>query len=301
MWFFLALASALLLGVYDVFKKASLNNNAVLPVLMISITSSAIIFVPLWILSSTNYLTSDHALFIPDITGKEHLQVLLKSIIVLTSWIFSFFALKNLPITIVAPIRATGPLWTLLGAIVIFSEQLNTFQWIGIITTLTFFYLFSTTGKTEGISFKNNKWFWFIILATISGAASGLYDKHLLHRVDRLAVQCWFSIYQILLMLPIILLLWWPKRKTSTPFNFRWTIPLIGITLVLADYLYFKAVSQSDALISVISAIRRGGVIIAFAFGALLFKEQNIKKKAYFLTGILIGIAILIYGSTLPR
>ncbi|MCU4155726.1 EamA family transporter [Carboxylicivirga sp. A043] len=299
MWFYLALSSALLLGVYDVFKKASLNNNAVLPVLMISIMSSALLFIPLWLLSVNNYITAEHELFIPNITINEHLQILLKSVIVLISWIFSFFALKHLPITIVAPIRATGPLWTLIGAILIFSEQLNTYQWIGIITTLSFFYLFSTTGKTEGISFKNNKWFWFIILATISGAASGLYDKHLLHRVDRLAVQCWFSIYQTLLMIPIILLLWWPNRKTSTPFSFRWTIPLIGITLILADFIYFKAVSQSDALISVISAIRRGGVIIAFTFGAIVFKEQNIKKKAYYLTGILIGIAVLIYGSTL--
>ncbi|WP_430815580.1 EamA family transporter [Carboxylicivirga sp. RSCT41] len=299
MWFYLALSSALLLGIYDVFKKASLNNNAVLPVLMVSITSSAVMFIPLLLLSSNKVLTAEHELFIPDITLNEHLQVLLKSIIVLTSWIFSFFALKHLSITIVTPIRATGPLWTLLGAIVIFSEQLNPIQWTGIIITLSFFYLFSTTGKTEGISFKNNKWFWFIIIATISGAASGLYDKHLLHKVDRLAVQCWFSIYQSFLMLPIILLLWWPKRETSTTFKFRWTIPLIGITLVLADYIYFKAVSQSDALISVISAIRRGGVIIAFTFGAILFKEQNIKKKAFFLTGILIGIALLIYGSTL--
>ena len=297
MWFYLALISALILGIYDVFKKMSLNNNAVLPVLMISISTSAALFIPLLFLSQFKVLPSHHYLYIPPITLKEHFQIIIKSIIVLGSWIFSFFALKNLPITIVTPIRSSGPLWTLLGAIVIFSEQLNYIQWIGIIVTLLFFYLFSTTGKAEGIQFRSNKWVWFIIFATLWGAASGLYDKYLLHRVNRLAVQCWFSIYQACLMVPIILLLWWPKRKSSTQFEFRWSIPLIGLSLVIADFIYFSAVSQDDALISVISAIRRGGVIIAFAIGAIVFKEKNIVKKGIFLAGILIGIGLLIIGS----
>ncbi|MBK3516842.1 DMT family transporter [Carboxylicivirga marina] len=297
MWFYLAFSSAMLLGIYDVFKKMSLNNNAVLPVLMLSISTSALIFIPFILLSNYNIIGHEHWLHIPKLNATQHLQVVLKSVIVLTSWIFSFFALKHLPITIVTPIRATGPLWTLLGALVIFSEQLNGLQWIGIATTLLFFYLFSTTGKTEGISFISNKWFWFIILATLSGAVSGLYDKYLLQQLDRMAIQAWFSIYQWFLMIPIVAFLWWPSRKKSTPFSFRWTIPLIGIMLVLADYLYFKALSQTDALISVISAIRRGGVIIAFTFGAIVFKEQNIKKKSLYLLGILAGISILLFSS----
>ncbi|WP_439183474.1 EamA family transporter [Carboxylicivirga taeanensis] len=299
MWFHLALFSAILLGFYDVLKKVSLNHNAVLPVLMVSICSAAAIFLPLIILSKAALIATDSPVYITSITSKQHFQILLKSVIVLTSWIFSFFALKHLPITFVAPIRATGPLWTLLGAILLFSEQLNGLQWLGIITTLLFFYHFTTIGKSEGFSIKTNKWVWCIIIATLSGAASGLYDKHLLQNINRLAVQSWFSIYQAMLMIPIILLIWWPNKKNSTPFSFRWSIPFIGITLVFADYLYFKAVSDADALISVISAIRRGGVIIAFTTGALIFNELNIKKKAINLLGISIGIALLIYGSSI--
>lgn len=298
MWFYLALASAALLGIYDVFKKISLNNNAVLPVLMISILSAAIAFIPLIVLSHLNIIDSSQTLYIPTITLAEHIQILIKSIIVLTSWVFSFYALKHLPITIVAPIRATGPLWTLLGAIIIFTEQLNAYQWIGIAITLFFFFKFATVGKNEGIYLTNNKWFWFIIIATLSGAASGLYDKHLLRNIDRMAVQSWFSIYQVMLMLPLTMLLWWPKRKSSKPFTFRWTIPLIGIALVLADYFYFKALSEPNSLISVISAIRRGGVVIAFTFGATLFHEKNIKQKSIYLLGISIGIGFLIFGSS---
>lgn len=297
MWFYLALLSAFFLGIYDILKKTSLNNNAVLPVLMLSISTSALICVPIILLSKFGIINSHHLLYTPEISKIEHFQIFLKSIIVLSSWIFSFFALKHLPITIVTPIRATGPLWTLIGAILIFSEKLNTLQWLGILVTLLFFYLFSTTGKKEGLKLKSNKWFWFIILATLTGAVSGLYDKHLMQSINRMAVQTWFSIYQVALMVPIILILWWPKRKTSTPFTFRWSIPLVGIVLLIADFVYFYALSNPDALISVISSLRRGSVIIAFSIGAILFREKNIKQKSFYLAGIITGIALLLLGS----
>jgi len=297
MWFLYALVSALFLGIYDVLKKVSVNNNAVFPVLLISTASSAILFMPLFILSQTGYLSDGHLLFIPQANLNTHLLILAKAVLVLTSWIFSFFALKHLPLTVVSPIRATGPLWTLIGAILIFGEQLNGFQWLGLTITLVFFYLFSTTGKLEGLSLKNNRWFWFIILATLTGAASGLYDKYLMTNLDRMAVQSWFSVYQFALMVPVVFLIWHPQRSKHTPFQFRWSIPLVGILLVIADFAYFYALSHPEALISIISALRRGSVIIAFAFGAFLFKEKNIKQKAIYLGGILTGILFLVLGS----
>ncbi len=297
MWFYLALTSALFLGFYDIFKKTSVQNNAVLPVLLLSTTTSAAIFIPIILFSKFNYWDKEFILYTPNIPIETHLLVFIKATIVLLSWIFSFFALKHLPITFVSPIRATGPMWTLMGAIVIFKEQLNTFQWIGIATTLSFFWLFSTTGKLEGIHIRKNKWVWFIILGTLIGAISGLYDKFLIRNINRMAVQAWFSIYQALIMIPIILFIWWPQRKSSTPFTWRWSIPLIGIFLVIADFAYFYALTHPESMISIISALRRGSVVIAFGVGAILFKEKNIQKKSLYLLGILTGIAILIYGS----
>lgn len=297
MWFLYALISALFLGIYDVLKKVSVNNNAVFPTLLISTATSALLFVPIFAISRLGIIDANHLLYIPKANLHVHLLILAKAVLVLTSWVFSFFAIKHLPLTVVSPIRATGPLWTLIGAIIIFGEQLNYLQWLGIIVTLVFFYLFSTIGKLEGISFRNNRWFWFIILATLTGAASGLYDKYLMHNLNRMAVQSWFSVYQALIMVPIVLLIWYPKRKKNSPFVFRWSIPLVGIMLVIADFAYFYALSHPEALISIISALRRGSVIIAFIFGAILFKEKNIKRKSIYLGGILTGILFLVLGS----
>ncbi len=298
MWGFWGVVSAVLLGFYDVLKKWSLNGNSVLPTLLIAVSTSALLFFPILIGSKyfPDFFSSVH-LYARPITFNEHILIFIKSIIVVSSWILAFFAVKNLPITIVAPIRATAPLWTLIGALIIFSEKLNPLQWLGLLITLIFFFLFSTTGKLEGINFTKNKWIYFIIGATFLGSTSALYDKFIIRAIDRLAVQAWFSVYQMLIMLPVTALLWYPKRKKYTPFQWRWTIPLIGITLVLTDYFYFYALTFPDALISVLSGIRRSGVVIAFAIGAVLFKDKNIGRKALFLTGIIIGVMLMAFGS----
>ncbi len=297
MWWLLALFSAIFLGLYDVVKKVSVNNNAVLPVLLFSSVSGAIIYIPLLFLSRYHILDPSQLLFVPEISWADHGKLFIKSAIVTTSWIFSFFALKHLPLTIVSPIRATGPLWTLMGALVIFSERLTAMQWIGITITLSFFYMFSIAGKTEGISFRKNKWIAFIILGTLFGAVSGLYDKYLMKEMNPVAVQCYFTFYQVVIFTPLVLILWWPNRKKSSPFKWRWSIPFIGIFLIIADLFYFFALHIPESMISIVSALRRGSVIIAFAFGAYLFKEKNIKTKALYLLGILAGIAMLIFGT----
>ena len=255
MWALSGLLSALFLGIYDIFKKTSLNTNAVIPVLFFSTLTSTIIFLPV-VLGSQFYpeTFTKIGLFSPSLSLVEHLQVVLKSVIVVSSWIMAFFAVKNLPVTIFAPIRSTGPLWTLIGALIIFQERLNILQWVGVILTLMFFYLFSTAGKLEGIEFRRNKWIYLIIGATILGAISSLYDKFIISHVNRIAVQAWFSFYQVAILLPVLAILWYPNRKKTTKFQWRWTIPLIGVTLVIADFLYFYALSFDGSMISMISA-----------------------------------------------
>ena len=298
MWALAGLLSAFFLGIYDVFKKTSLNGNAVIPVLFFSTVTSSVIFLPV-VIGSQFYpdFFSHIGLYSPTLSFTEHLQVLLKAFIVVSSWILAFFAIKHLPVTIYAPIRSTSPLWTLIGALIIFQERLNYLQWIGVTLTLLFFYLFSTAGKREGIEFRKNKWILLIIGATILGSISGLYDKFIISRIDRIAVQAWFSFYQVAILLPVLGFLWYPKRKKNTPFKWRWAIPLIGATLVIADFLYFYALSLEGSMISMIAALRRSAVLVTFVLGALLFKEQNLKQKGIYLLGILAGILLITLGS----
>ena len=299
MWLLLAFCSAALLGFYDVFKKKSLSNNAVLPVLALNTLFSSIIFIPFILLSHfAPQMLQDSIFYVPDSGGwEEHKFILLKSFIVLSSWAFGYFGMKHLPLTIVGPINATRPVMTLVGAMLIFGERLNLYQWIGVFMAVISFFMLSRSGKKEGIDFKHDRWIWFVVLAAVLGAVSGLYDKYLMGRFNNMQVQAWYNIYQLFMMGGVLMFLWWPKRKTSTPFRWDWCIILISVFLSAADFVYFYALSMEDSMISIVSMVRRGSVVVSFLFGAMMFHEKNLRSKAIDLLLVLIGMFFLYLGS----
>ena len=289
MWWLLSFASAALLGCYDSFKKISLKDNAVIPVLFFNTLISTVLLLPLLI--RTGF-------------GSWEVQrwIVLKSAIVLSSWLAGYYAMKHLPLTLVGPINATRPVLVLLGAVLLFGQRLNLLQSIGVGLPILAYFLMRISGKKEGIVFHRNKWIFCLIFAVLMGAVSGLYDKYLMSPdrglgMDRLQVLSWFMFYQTLMMLPLLLFVWMPRREQSTPFRWQWSIPLISVFLVSADFLYFQALSQPGALIAVISMIRRGSAVVSFLIGAFFLKEQNIKSKAFDLALLLLSMVFLYLGS----
>lgn len=300
MWLLLAFCSAALLGFYDVFKKKSLANNAVLPVLGLNTLFSSLIFLPFILIS---YLKPEWLaqtlFFVPRAGWEVHKFIILKSLIVLSSWTFGYFGMKHLPLTIVGPINATRPVMTLVGALLIFGERLNVYQWIGVLLAIVSFFMLSRSGKKDGIDFQHNKWIWFVVLAAVLGAVSGLYDKYLMKQFNNMVVQSWYNIYQLFLMGGVLMFLWLPRRKTTTPFRWDWCIILISVFLSAADFVYFYALSMDGSMISIVSMVRRGSVIVSFLFGAMVFREKNLKSKAIDLVLVLIGMVFLYLGNVL--
>ena len=297
MWALLAFASAVLLGCYDFFKKVSLKDNSVLAVLFLNTLFSTLIFLPFILLSGGGYI-SEGLLYVPSAGVEAHLLLMLKAVIVLSSWLCGYIGIKHLPITIVSPIQATRPVLVLLGALMLFGEQLNVYQWIGVLTAIVSFFLLSRSGKREGINFAHNRWILFVVMAAILGAASALYDKFLMRTLEPMFVQSWFNIYQCILMGVIVLLMnALSAKQRSKRFVWRWSIPMISLFLAVADFCYFSALAEEGALIAVVSMIRRGSVVVAFAFGALLLHEKNLKSKAVDLVLIMIGLFFLYLGS----
>lgn len=297
MWVALAFLSAFLLGCYEVNKKISLNGNAVLPVLFFNTLVSSLIFLPFVLLSFYTPWLDGTMVYVPRVSAGEHLAVFIKAVIVLTSWIFGYFALKHLPLTLSGPIKATQPVLTLVGAMLIFGERLNAWQWAGVLLAISSFYLLSFSGKKEGIRFTHNKWIFFTVLSVLTGSLSGLYDKYLMRHLDVMTVQVWFNVYQCAIMLLILLLLWYPRRRQTTPFTWRWNILLISVFLCIADWVYFYALTFPDSMISIISMIRRSNVLVTFAAGAFFFHEKNLKNKAVDLFLVLLGMICLYLGT----
>ena len=288
MWLAFALLSAALLGFYDVCKKYSLRDNAVIPILFLNTLFCSIIFLPF-------------AFKTPFGGWEMQRYIVLKAFIVLSSWLLGYIGIKNLPITIIGPINATRPVMVLVGALLIFGERLNIWQWAGVVLAILSFFLLSRSGKKEGIDFKHNRWILCTVGAAVLGAISGLYDKYLMATegglgLPRLTVQCWYNFYQCIMMGIMLLLLWWPTRKGSTPFKWRWSILFISIFLSIADYVYFYSLSLDGAMISVVSMVRRSSVLVSFILGALLFHEKNLRSKAIDLALVLLSMVLLWLG-----
>jgi len=304
MWLLLAFMSAALLGVYDSLKKKALKNNAVIPILFLNTLFSSLIFVPFIVLSSKTHLL-DGTPFLVATGGWEcHKYIVLKAIIVLSSWVLGYFGMKHLPLTIVGPINATRPVMVLIGALLVFGERLNMWQWIGVSLAIISFLLLSRSGKKEGIDFKHDQWIYMIVGAAVLGAISGLYDKYLMAPIekggvglDRMMVQSWYNIYQCIMMFVMLMLLWCPKRKENTPFHWDWAIIGVSIFLSIADFAYFFALSLPEAMISIVSMVRRGSVVVSFLCGAAFFHEKNLKAKALDLALVLLGMLFLYIGS----
>lgn len=298
MWLTLAFTSAALLGLYDVAKKRALTDNAVLRVLLLNTLFSSLLFAPVIVAAECGLGWFDGTL-LESVPGDAHAHALvaLKSAIVLVSWVFGYFAMKHLPLTIVGPINATRPVMVLVGAMLLFGERLNGYQWVGVALALLSLFLLSRSGRREGVDFAHNVWILCIAAAAVMGAVSGLYDKYIMARLDPVFVQSWYNFYQLLMMGTVVGLLWWPRRRTTTPFHWSWAIPLISIFLSLADFAYLTALGEEGAMISVVSMVRRGSVVVSFCCGALLFHERNLRAKALDLLFILVGMFFLWLGS----
>ncbi len=294
MWILLALISAFGLGCYDVFKKLSVRGNNVLIVLMLNTLFGALFMSPVIVaglLEGSSGLGN---------TLRGHMLILLKAMIVLSSWLLGYFAIKHLPLTIQGPINATRPVIVLVGALVIFGERLNLLQWCGVTMGIGSLYLISRIGAGEGFSFKHSRWLWMAVGATLLGAVSALFDKYLLRFYQPLEVQSWYSLYQCVIMVSAIVVM---RRLApgaagvSSRFVWRWTIPCISLFLTSADLAYFYALSLDGAMIAVVSMIRRGSVLVPFLYGVLVLHEKNVRMKTFDLMLLMVGLALLVIGS----
>lgn len=293
-WLLLTLASAFLLGLYDYFKKVALHDNAVMPVLFGSVAAGALVWLPFVIWSAVSPDTLPTAfLDVSGISLHDHLLLFLKAAIVGSSWLCGYYGIKSLPLSIATPIRATGPFWTILLAVVLLRESPTPKQWLGVAVILASFFAFTLVGRREGIHFHRDKSVFFMIGATLLGAASALYDKFLLQSADLAPsqVQAWFTIYTTVILVPPLAL--WLRLRNRHAFHWHWAIPVIGVTLLAADILYFTAIAQPDALISLISPVRRTSVIVSFLLGIFLFREKHVRSKAACIGGIITGVILL--------
>jgi len=300
-WLWAAVGSALLLGLYDVAKKSALQRNGVLDVLLWSTVVSTLPFSPLIISSLAGWHLAEGTMFEMNRgTSSNHLQIMVKAFLVTLSWISGFLGLKHLPITTVGIIKASRPVFVILGCILIFGERLNFCQWAGVVTAMTALYLLGRSSRREGIDFKRNKWVFCMAASVLFGVMSALFDKYIMREMDAIFVQGWCNLYISFFMAAIVICIRAFKGRGGAilpAFRWDWTIVVIALFITVADFLYFYSLSCSDSLLSVISILRRSSVVVTFLFGAVMFHEKNLWAKGLETLLLLFGMALLLFGS----
>ncbi|MCQ2184399.1 MAG: DMT family transporter [Bacteroidales bacterium] len=286
MWVAYTILSAVLLGFYDVAKKRALRSNDVLWVLLVSCAFTALMLCP-WLEKGP---------------ASHHLQLVCKAALVTASWIGGLVGMKYLPLTTVSTLKASRPMFVVLFSLLLFGERLNLWQSIGVLVVLLSIFLLSRSSRAEGVRFSHNKGVAAMTVSILAGVASALFDKYIMGHMEPLFVQSWTNIY-ITALLGIIIGIKYIAQKycgreyAPRPFKWDWYLPLIAVLITAADFLYFYALSLDGALLSVISLIRRGSVVVVFICGALLFHEHRIKEKAAVLGLMLAGVTLLMVGS----
>ena len=299
MWVVLSLTSAVLLGFYDIFKKQTVVGNAIIPVLFYSTMISALLFLPFILLSQFKPFIFTGSfmekLFIDPLTLQQHLLIIGKTAIIVFSWMFSYSAMKNLPITVVGPVNQLRPAISVVLLFLIFQEKLTLVQWFGVVLALVSFYLMNRSGKLEGIVFRSNKWVYMLLGSAVLVAFSGVYDKFLLSKesISPATIQAWYTIYDFVMMAILFFLVWYPHRAKH-PFEWRWGIVGMAVFVTLADVIYLTGLGQEAAVVVIIPLILYGvRLLVSFVYGIFGFKEKNIRSKIIPLLMVLAALVCL--------
>ena len=290
-WASWVLASAVLLALYDLAKKASVGANAVLPVLLASTVFGFAAY-------AAGLLATGHFRALGAVSGAAVSLGLAKSAIVGTSWVFTFCALRTLPITIATPIRASAPALVLLIAVPLYGETPSPLQGVGMAAVFAGYFAFSWAGRHEGIDFFRSRAVWCAIAGAVLSAVSSIWDKYVF-QVRAMPVEQVQLVFQAGLVAFYALALAASRalRLGRDAFEWRWTIPLVGILLAGADWLYFKGVAHPGSPISAASLMRRLSVVLTFLLGARFFHETNLVRKGIALAAIVAGVSLLCLAS----
>ena len=321
MWSILAVFSAILLGLYDVAKKTALKKNGVLTVLLVATALSTLFLAPFFRLGPAS----------------GFLRLGLKAVLVTASWISGMIGLKMLPLTTVSTIKGSRPVFVVLFSIILFGEHLNWMQWSGIALALVALWLLGRTSRADGTVKARRTGFIWMGVSVVTGVVSALYDKYIMKGMEPLFVQSWTNLFITVILGLCILVHRLsvrlaggaspdfaslipptpdgagpsrsrshgrlrsgeapPADLTAPAFQWDWTLVLVAVLITGADALYFFALKQPNALLSVISVVRRASVLVTFILGAIIFKEGNLRAKSLNMLLMAAGVALLLLGS----
>lgn len=285
MWMWLVLLYGVFKGFREIVKKKALEKNSTIEVLFLYTLLAFLTVLP----DAKNAFGME---------PKYYFYIALKSFVIFLAWMFSFKAIKKMPISLYGVLDLSRVLFATLLGVVVLQEVLGVFQMIGLaLVSMGLLLLKYKPGARAGKLAESgeNVDIKLVVIAFAScmlNAVSGLMDKILMKDISSSQLQFWYMLFLVLMYLAFIFVTRTPVRMGSVLKNY-W-IWILSILFVIADRALFVANGMADSRITVMTLIKQSGCIVTILAGRFIFHEKNTGHKLVCAAIIIAGIVIAV-------
>ena len=297
LWIWLTLLYGVIKGTREIIKKKSMEKNTILEVLFVYTLLSFLMVTP--------GVTKAGGVDAPTM-----FWIAVKSFVIFVAWIFSFKAIKKMPISLYGLLDLSRVIFSTLMGVIFLREAMSFWQTVGLVFVCAglLLYRYQTGGKclfrkkngsdelltkepAEKVGFKI---VCFALLSCLLNGVSGTMDKVLMLKVSSTQLQFWYMLFLVLFYLVYIVVTKTKIRLRSALKNY-W-IWILSLIFVIGDKALFIANQSADSKVTIMTLLKQAGCIVTILAGKFIFKEKNIGYKLFcagvIITGIILSVAM---------
>ena len=228
-----------------------------------------------------------------------YFYIALKSFVIFLAWMFSFRAIKKMPISLYGVLDLSRVLFATLLGVIVLQEILGPFQFLGLLLVsagLLFLKYHPGNGKAGALKNGDTVPVRYVVMAFAScllNAVSGLLDKILMRDINSSQLQFWYLLFLTLFYLFFILFGRMSVNWGSAVRN-QW-VWLLSLLIVIADRALFVANGMEGSRITVMTLLKQAGCVVTILAGRFLFHEKDTTHKlvcaAIIIAGIVAAVA----------
>lgn len=288
MWMWLVLLYGVIKGIREIVKKKALQKNSTIEVLFLYTLLAFMIVLP----DAKNAM---------GLEMKYYFFIGLKSSVIFLAWMFSFKAIKKMPISLYGVLDLSRVLFATMLGVIVLQEALGAFQVIGLVLVSAGLLLLKYRPEKKALTGqdavrerdKEKVDVKIVIMAFASclfNAVSGLLDKLLMKDINSSQLQFWYLLFLALLYFLFIL-------ATRTKIQFfsvlkNYWVWILSMLIVIADRVLFLANGMDGSRVTVMTLLKQAGCVVTILAGRFLFHEKNTGHKLFCAGIIIVGIVI---------
>ena len=291
MWIWLVLLYGIIKGVREIVKKKALEKDSTIGVLFLYTLLAFVMVLP----DAKNAM---------GLEPKYYFFIGMKSFVIFLAWIFSFKAIRKMPISLYGVLDLSRVLFATLLGVIVLQEALGVFQVIGLVFVSTGLLLLKyKPGHGTGKEVRNGqpaqaadkervdvKIVLMAFASCLFNAVSGLLDKILMKDINSSQLQFWYLLFLVWFYFFFILV-------TRTKIQFfhvlkNYWVWILSLLIVVADRVLFLANGMDGSRVTVMTLLKQAGCIVTILAGRFLFREKNTGHKLFCAAVIIAGIVI---------